>query len=418
MKLLYLIYCIIRDWLTVYKKYTVIVVITMIASTLALFFVATKNATENLLAVFEEEKSESRYSFEVPFDNTYEFASVYWSYKALDNYIKFDLPTPKINDESSGNFIGRGLYTHLNGEQASQVTEMATIPYDTFEFAPVFSMQEEKYRRIINSDFYEYEIIDGRYFTEEELKNHDFVFVADEATGFKTGDIITTPFYELEVIGVAKSNNKNSENYSIIPFWLVDDSYNRYDGPRSADLIGIENGYTNYPDFDFACEASAFAYEKPLTNSQVKSLPKVFEVDKSFLICGNPYYYVQVNEFILLTTIECSFVGVFCILNILLVIWFLCEKNIPAMQILRVYGASPKKIVAINLALIVALCLISSLLSIILCPIALQIFRLINDSYEWRFKCFGVALASLCISSVIAVIPAVIMILKKSPVGK
>jgi hypothetical protein len=43
-----------RDWVTVHRRYTAILILTMILSVQALFFVAVKNANESMGSIFTE----------------------------------------------------------------------------------------------------------------------------------------------------------------------------------------------------------------------------------------------------------------------------------------------------------------------------------------------------------------------------
>ena len=54
MKFLFVIRVMLRDWLTVHIRYTAIIILTMILSVQALFFVAVKNANESMGSIFTE----------------------------------------------------------------------------------------------------------------------------------------------------------------------------------------------------------------------------------------------------------------------------------------------------------------------------------------------------------------------------
>lgn len=420
MKTLYLIFSLLHDWVTIYSKYIATVLAAMVVSFFALFFIATKSATENIDSVFMESfyggtysvwpksSTDSSLSEDDAFIKNCPSGSAKLDSDQMDKYLKSSLPMPFAAIGNSMEWTGVGHLTvySVNGEDLG-------LGFTIISGYVAFDSTQSEYQKIYNEteDNFKYEIKDGRVYTDEELKNHEKVLVVDESSGYEVGDVLGCGKYDFEVIGVIK----NEDEYSMLPFWYADECMHEYTGDREL----VEGDlHVMIPTYDCYITAEQFTYAHPLTNKQLTELADILLVDKSDIhMIYSGTLERELQKYYTETYAQCAVFGVFCIINVIMVLVFLCGKLQPTMRIFRIYGAKDKTIFLITFVMITILGLAAALIGTIFSPAVFKLFTLVNSEYEFRFRCVRSAAASLIGISIIASLITSAVTVRKKMIG-
>lgn len=421
MKFIFLLKSIISDWFTVHIKYTVVVLATMVLSVLAMFFISTKVASESLEDTFMLDWYSASYSVRLS-DSEYYSTHQFVTKELLDRYLEADLPPlyRYWHDELDDFYGCYVTYTAKNGKPVTQLRNDLLFPFGEFKAILAFDETQKKYEDLIQTE-YEFDIVSGRYFTEEELQSHKPVIIAPDDSGLKVGDFIECAGYQLEVIGIARKKYHSIywHECGIVPFWLADECLHNYLGPRNMDAHDNPSMTFGMPSFDIEVRLTYLTYEHPLTFFERQRLVKALDVDYDELFLGyEDELDYQINTYKMLALAQCGVFGVFCVITIVFVMWCLCEKNIHTMRIFRLYGATSKQIVAVIFSLIMILSFIAAAVSFLICPTTLKLYQSINNVYQWRFSNYFIAIIIMFLANIIAAIPSVIITLKKAPAKK
>ena len=421
MKFIFLLKSIISDWFTVHIKYTVVVLATMVLSVLAMFFISTKVASEKLEDTYKLNWYSANYSVSLS-DSGYCSPCKYVTKELLDRYLEADLPPlyRYWHNELDDFYDCTVTYTKKNGKPLANSSFGLTFSFSQFDAMLAFDETQKKYEDLIQTE-YEFDIVSGRYFTEEELQSHKPVIIAPGDSGLKVGDFIECAGYQLEVIGIARRayGTWYGEDYGIVPFWLADECIHNYQGQRDLEAIDDSSVVFVLPDFDIGVRLTYLTYEHPLTFFERQRLVKALDVDYDELFLGyEDELDYQMNTYKMLALAQCGVFGVFCVITIVFVMWCLCEKNIHTMRIFRLYGATSIQIVAVIFSLIMILSFIAAAVSFLICPTTLKLYQSINNVYQWRFSNYFIAIIIMFLANIIAAIPSVIITLKKAPAKK
>ncbi|MFT3951710.1 MAG: ABC transporter permease [Oscillospiraceae bacterium] len=449
MKKLFILRSILKDWFTTQLPYTAAVVVTLVFSFLALFFVAEKVATENLASL----EFENVYYNQVCVNQDTVSSEDPAHYELYTGYLMTDefmdrlvaLGLPPFIDPGAG--IGAYCkYTAKNGEklEGTDFCELRSLPV----FAPSESAYYERFRYQLES--YQYEIVSGRDITPEELENHSRVVVAPEGYALAVGDKITMHGEEFEVIGLNRPsvyNEKDSE-YMLVPYWYLNESmknpltdeeasHNHYNPaydkkPKNnvyipkeidKDTIYIDDGHTNDDTHSYSAILTVdlinCMFKNKITEEQKTAFAAFLGIKTNQLTNWyNLSYHDNVNKYQDIAQKESIVVAAFCALNILMLIVFLCGKNVCAFRMFRVYGASRIHIFLLNFAAALVCILIALGIGVALSPQVLKLVSAVNSNYEFRPYCVKLAAAVFTVSAVFAAIPAAVSAVIKSPVRK
>ena len=427
MKFIFLIKSMLHDWVTIYFKYIVTIVVTMVLSFLAMFFIATKNTTENIEDLFLEKWYNSTYMLYTitdidemvveDFDEKYPDCALKCDHQLMDKYIESGLPMPYsfLNNDLEWSCLTHMYCFKLNGTAFPEFTDFGTY---LLSGPLAFDSTQSKYAQIMNQSSFKYDIVAGRDYTEEDLLNHNKVLVVSDETGFSVGDVLTSGGYDFEIIGLLHTDDISTCEYSLIPFWFADECMQNFQGQRNIPLRA-EYTFECIEGYDCYTVMNRITFEKPLTNKQLDTLSEVTGLDKSLIVLNyDSELQRQLTSYMRTTYLECIIFGVFCITNIILVMWYLCTKMYPALKIFRVYGAKDRIIIAMIVTLILIVTLVSLILGLLLCPPAFKLYHLINSVYEWRTRCAVSAALALFSVNLIAAIPMAIITVKRSPIAK
>ena len=454
MKFIFLVTSILKNWFTIYRKYTLTVIMTMMLSVLALFFIAEKAASENLESLYLINYIESTYEISASNERfekdnePYPDGEVKVDYSFLDEYIESGLPMPIMdNERSEYPYETSMIVTELNDDREK------AFPFLYFNGSPVFSKKEqEKYGELVTCfDNYEYKIIDGRDLTNEDLEEKKPYVVVEVDSYFnsygstpqiKVGDILTCGDYKLTVIGLCEYTGSDDPQYtySRIPFYLSDECMKHYKGFGHGNIeMSMTNGsfteaqtdeglsedgsttvVVGTQDYDIMTTTGRLVFEHPLTNSDYEKLLEITGLSEEEV--SNSLYKVHetsgMDVFIKTTLLSGAVFAVFCALNIVSVIWFLLKQNMLTFRIFRVYGARDRLIFRIILFLVGVLVVISGLLAFALSPLTMIVYNKLLTGYEYRFLCFFSAFGIMLVINILAAVPTALLVIKRSPVGK
>ncbi|MFT3951711.1 MAG: ABC transporter permease [Oscillospiraceae bacterium] len=445
MKKLFILRSILKDWFTTQLPYTAAVVVTLVFSFLALFFVAEKVATENLSSLEWENVWYNEIIVnlgmdgeELPaFDPSFMLDDAFY-----EKYLQIDLPP--LTDFQT--IWGYCKYTEKNSEK------LAGTDFCQLKAFPLFAPSEQAYYEPIkNALKYQYDIIQGRDITAEELESKNRVVVAPEGYALAVGDKITMSGMEFEVVGLNKPSpyNISDDEMMAVPYWYFNDAmqhpydltdntnchYNpAYDDkPKNNVYVPTElpkdtvyisygemfNGQEYNYDAYLVMDSDRFMFDGKITQSQRQKLAALIGVDISRLTTSYEQdYKYNVQEYQHKALKESVLVAAFCVMNILMLIVFLCGKNVRAFRMFRVYGASRIHIFLLNFAAALVCILIALGIGTALSPQVLRIVAAVNSNYEFRPYCVKLAAAVFTASAVLAAIPAAVSAVVKSPVRK
>lgn len=454
MKFIFLVFSILKNWFTIYRKYTLTVIATMTLSVLALFFIAEKVASENLESLYLINYIKSTYNINASNDRLEENDEPYpddkvkVDYSFLDAYIESEIPMPIMdNERSEYPYETSMIVTELNNNREK------AFPFLYFNGSPVFSEKEqEKYGELVTCfDNYEYKIIDGRDLTNEDLEEKKPYVVVDVDSYFnsygttpqiKVGDILTCGDYKLTVVGLCEyTGSYNLEyTYSRIPFYLSDECMKHYKGfgygniemsmPKGSytetqtdDDLSEDESITvvvGSQDYDIMTTTGRLVFEHPLSNSDYEKLLEITGLTEEEV--SNSLYKVHetsgMDIFIKTTIFSGTAFAIFCALNIVSVIWFLLKQNIQTFRIFRVYGAGDRTVLKIILFLVGVLVAVSGLLALALSPLTMTVYNKFLTGYEYRFLCFLSAFGIMLVINILAAVPTALLVIKRSPIGK
>lgn len=405
MKYLFIIKSIMSAWASVYKRYTAIILLSLVLSVLALFVIATNVAAEHMPDKQREDWYNSNYlilpEYDEEFRNTYGIDRLPCTHQILDKYLKADLP-PTVQPYGELDWAGNVsmLYTYKNG--------VRVFPCDVFQGVLVFDSTQSKYAEIVRYDCLDYFLKSGRNYSDEELKSHKPVLVASESTGLKVGDVIKSAGYDIEVIGII------SGEYSLVPFWLADECMQHFDGYLSRQFDDAENNITyQIPSYDVCATFSSLTFEHPLSAAQEARLRKSLGLKKNELFTSyGDILDADRSETVLISAAEGSVFALFCVINIVFSVWCLCNKNLPTVKNFRIYGAGSKQVALITLSLVLILTVIAGTICQLLAPLLMIPLAKINSGYVWREMNLLTAVGVMLIFSIIAAIPAMITAIK------
>lgn len=426
MKTLFVIRVMLRDWLTVHRRYTLIIVLTMILSVQALFFVATKNASENIESIFLERFCNAAYTVKPPkmstetFEELEESELLYPEHQIkcdralMERYLASGLPMPAPMMKNAADYSAHA-YLQVTGINGESWYKAKGEPFYNFGGLPVFEEKDSEFAQVINMSGFSYEICAGRDYTPEDLASHAPVLVVEKKEPFGIGDRIKVGEQELEIIGLSDSGEDSFD--SPIPFWLLEEGMANFRGIREYEFE--PDHFTDLLSYDCMLLLDRMVYENPLGYGQVGTLAEV---------CGTvreqikmPYTTMldeEFGKFYKATIIECAVFGLFCIANIILAVWSLCVKQIGTLRTFRVYGASNAAVTRLVVVLIMIMTLAAGVIGGALCIPMQKLYENINSNYAWRPYCMYIAVGALMIINLIAAVPTAILIVRRSPIGK
>ena len=426
MKFLFVLKVMLRDWLTVHRKYTLIIVITMILSVQALFFAATKNASENIESIFLERFCNAAYTVKPPkmstdsFEELEEFERLYPQHQIkcdrafLERYLDSGLPMPSPALENPADYSA-AAYLQVTGINGKSWYEAKGAPFYNFGGEAVFEEKDSRFDEVINITKFTYKLCAGRDYTPEEIASHAPVLVVDKKEPFSLGDRIKVGERELEIIGIVDGGDDFTA--SPIPFWLLEEGMSDFKGIREYEFA--PDHFTDLAGYDCLLALDRMVYASPLSFSQVGTLAEVCGTERGQI--KMPYTAMldeEYGKFYKATITECAVFGLFCIANIILAVWSLCVKHIGTLLTFRVYGASNAQVTRLVVMLIMIITLAAGVIGGALCIPMQKLYENINPDYAWRPYCMYIAVGALTVINLIAVIPTAILIVRKSPIGK
>lgn len=465
MKKLFIIRTIIKDWFTTQLPYTIIIILAFCVSFLALFFISTRIASENLayesiedvyynelqvdygriLGLYGTPAEIDDYTFSTTFKNRFQLNDEFY-----EEYLKIGLPT--LGELGSGaNINGDLLYSKKNGEKLPE-TDFVEVPLYP-KFAASEREKYEPFKYIMRDD---YIITKGRDITAEELEEGKGVAIAPEGWAVDVGDVLEllgNEGFKVEIVGLYKPAPtrvvsdvwiSNFENF-FLPYRFINKiSEYPLDNSERDDLIfnqcytskpinnqyvlDGESGHTSLsvgPTDPPRCAAEVFLdvdswyFTKKITENQKEQIAALMNIDpKYFTNSYDLYYYKNVNTYKKQVRKECLITGLFCVINVFTVVIFLCRRNTKAYRTYRVYGCSGWWIFLINLFSMLAVTAVAFGISLIAARPALALFRLVNSKYEFRTRCLAITSAVFLGVSLLACIPAAISAVRHSPIDK
>lgn len=447
MKKLYIVKSLIKDWFTSQLPYTAAVMVVFILSFIAMFFVATKVATEYL----EDTSQENIYYNELAVgmgdeDGFYAEQVIILNSEFYDEYLKLNLPSLTANAKVQGVL----QYTEKNGSKLEGTDACVLACF------PVFSKEQQDRYGVVKHllNYYDYEITKGRDLTEEDLCSGSYKAVAPEGYALDVGDVISCFGHEIEIVGLNKPSpySVRKNGHIVIPYgfadecmadgiygedvfqYEIDEAYeygakpeNNVYVPTGSYISGLTQIHmrlglsekpelVSYPAF-LELTVNSFVFEERVNESQKEGLAKLLGITVDDFGNGYDWFYHEVVEnFNGHVYKECIIAGIFCALNVLMIIMFLSSRNIKSYRIYRMYGCSGAGIFAINFISLMLVVLFTLVISMLLCKPAMLLFSGINDSYEFRPKCVLITSAVLAGISFAACIPAAISAARKSPI--
>lgn len=431
MKFLFLIKSILSDWFTVHLKYTLIVLTAMVVSVLSMYFISLKVASESFSDSFTLQYHNGVYGVETDKHTHLGTNNVLLTSDVLDRYIEADMPPFYMYEtgETDDFYYCIAYLLKINGESIEYTDPISgwCTPYIDLYANFVFDDTQKQYEELCQNS-YEYEIVDGRYFTQEELKNHEPVIILpekvwDSPLNVKVGDYVECGGYQLKVIGIANHVWCETSTYAfdraLIPYWLVDEYMRKtIENPpeemKTLPMPDMEDTDIGIPYLEIKAGILNLAYEHPLTLAQKSRLAKALDVSTSDIYLPYEGYIAEeMRQYYLLSVTQCGIFGLLSVLCIIFVMWCLWQQNKHTMKIFRLYGAKTKHIVAINLALVVALSLITAGITFLLCPFTFTIYSQINNVYVWRFSDYFLAIGVMLVANIIALVPSLVSILRQ-----
>ena len=459
MKKLFVIATIVKDLFTSKLPYTAVVLISLILSFFTLFFVTTKVASEHLKSTL----TEKHYSNDLFLDITSDLRNVAENSdfsldengnyllddEFYDRYLKLDLPTTTFASIMS--FL---KYSKLNNKK------LPGTDFVEVNVHPLFSKSEqEKYKPFELSLKYEYDVIDGRDITEEDLSEHKNVALAPEGWAVKVGDTLDCFGHKLKIVGLLKPKvgfEYEGAYYSyhekfLVPYGFlvecmkepidinslntktgnlehnpgyddkpVDNKYVLIEPP--ANTTFSSDGQTCYKGKIYPATIKInlqnIIFSKKLTEKQKNDYAEFLGVSPDKLKSSYERLYMDnIKEFNNQALLECTVSGAFCVLNAVMIVLFICRKNIGTYKLFRVYGSSRKNIFIFNLVSMLSVILLALIISALMSMPVMNVFHRINQKYEFRESCLIITSAVFVVVSVLACIPAAVSAVRKSPVN-
>ena len=442
MKKLFIIRTIIKDLFKAQLPYTAVVLVSLIISFFTLFFVTTKVASEHL----ESTALENRY-----YNDLYVLDDQANSFLLNDDFYNgyFKLTLPKAT--SSTNIMSFLKYSKLNDKK------LPGTDFVEVNVHPLFSKSEQdKYEAFEFSLRYEYDVIDGRDITEKDLSEHKNVALAPEGWAVKVGDTLDCFGHKLKIVGLIRPKEgfvyeevynpyrerflvpydfllecmndpldldiKNGEDFNYNPGYHdkpVDNKYVLIDPPPNTTFRDV--GQTVYKDKIYPAiiriDLDYIVFSEKITEKQKNDFAKLIGVSPDKLRSSYEYYYKDsVKEFNNQALLECAISGAFCVLNAVMIVLFICRKNVGTYKLFRVYGSSKRSIFMFNLVSMLAVILLALIISAMMSMPVMNVFHRINQKYEFRESCLIITSAVFVTVSVLACIPAAVSAVRKSPV--
>ena len=426
MKTLFVIKVMLRDWFSVHRRYSFIIIVTMILSVQALFFVATKNAGENIESIFMERFCTAAYFLDPPpYDGEMDYDEYQTLYpndlircdrQFLQGYIDAGLPMPAPALQNAADLSAQtAVQVYGVNDKTLYEIDGYTRGYVSLPGLPAFSEEDKEFEQVLNMSQTKYELVAGRTITEEELRNHAHVIVVGEESPYNLGDVLDCGKYEFEVVGIVRIDS--FEQAGIIPFWYVEECMSEYLGDREIELD--EDMYAYIGGYDAYMQLTRMILEKPLTSSQLSKMTELALTDKEHITMPyEGFLDEEYDKFYKATIMECAVFGLFCIANIILAVWSLCIKHIGTLRTFRVYGASGFAVTRLVISLILIITAAAGVIGGALCIPMQKLYENINSNYAWRPYCMYIAVGALMIINLIAAVPTAILIVRRSPIGK
>lgn len=445
MKKLFVIRTIIKDLFTAQLPYTAVVLVSLILSFFTLFFVTTKVASEHLdSTVLEKSYYNDLYIQDDCLDSVGDFASFLLNDEFYDKYLKLNLP--KTTFVSISSFL---KYSKLNGKK------LPGTDFVEVQVQPLFSKSEQdRYKAFETSLKYEYEVIDGRNITEEDLSEHKNVALAPDGWAVAVGDTLDCFGHELKIVGLVRPKAgfvyeefyrpyrehflvpydfllecmndpldiKNGENLIYNPGYNGKPINNKYEPVETPpNTTYSSDGLTYYKDKIYPAtikiDLQNITFSEKITEEQKNGYANLIGLSPDKLRSSYERYYKdRVKEFNNQALLECIISGAFCVLNAVMIVLFICRKNVSTYRLFRVYGSSRKNIFLFNLVSMLAVILLALVVSVLMAMPVMNVFHRINQKYEFRSSCLLITSAVYLTVSVLACIPAAISAIRKSPV--
>lgn len=457
MKKLFVICTIIKDYFTAQLPVTAVVLLAFILSFNTLFFVTTRTAAENL----ESTGTENIYYNELRMDFNKIEAEIdpeildrrpnFGVFMLDDNFYNeyLEIGLPPISD--GGSIMAYIKYSKLNGKKLAE-TDFVDVPaYPRFSKA-----EKDRYEPFKYELRYDYEITEGRDITEEDLKNHRYYAVAPEGWAIKVGDKLDCFGHELEIIGLLKPSVAgyqddvwyipNRERF-IAPYYFFNECMSDLIELPEGEMLKFNDAYrskpqnnkyelvkTEYPEYSNGATPNsgdevypAFVtinfdnvmFSQKISESQKKEYAEFLGITPDMLTSSFDQYYKDViKEFNKKAIGECIVAGAFCALNVIMIVMFLCRKNIADYRLFRVYGSSKKDIFIFNILSMLALIAVVLIFCCVIAKPVMTFFESINPKYEFRLRCLTITAIVFVAVSLLACIPAAVSAVRRSPVNK
>lgn len=303
MKVLHILKTIFKDWFSKDIKYTLLMILTMFLSILALY-ISSFIIGSDLFPSLETEKIRER---------TYVLDTGGWFPLNIDKlgYIldikNEDKDFPRLDiDEYIGSeqvycqFIVDGI----NGKKL--INEKIEKAY------PILNEPNSNIQGFIDKSIgIAHEGILKKY--PDFLKGN--YIIVPQKSPYKKGDLIQCLDKELEVIG-----DYECDKY-IIRFEIFEQYFNTY-------------GYTAQGIF-----MTSYIFDRKLSNNQISVLSKKLCPDNNVVLRDIGPTTVDIMTFIIAELIVCGATAAFCVLSMLNVIKALCDKTYPLVKVFRILGA-------------------------------------------------------------------------------
>lgn len=368
MKLLYILRSVFRDWFTKDIKYTLLMIITMFLSVLALY-ISTFVIGSDVFPSIETEKRRER-TYVLDTGTWHPLSAEQLSY-IIGGESSEDDPFPKL---SIDDYIGteqiycQFIIDKVNGEDISN--EKIESAY------PLFSNEYSNVREFIEVSMgYSHDDILKKY---PEILTGNYIIVPNNSL-YKNGDVISCLNTELIVIGRCEYDSY------IVPFSFFENYLN-------------DCGYTAQGLF-----MTSYIYENKLSGKWIENISKVLYPEGNIYLHDIGPSSVDIALFIMAELVICGITAVFCVCSMLSVINALIEKTSPMLDIFRVLGAKRRTVIFLVYFQLAACFVISFVIALILLPYISYAMSRINVMCEIRTKytiiVFAISMASIMLGS-------------------
>lgn len=368
MKLLYILRSVFKDWFTRDIKYTLLMIITMFLSILALY-ISTFVIGSDVFPSIETEKRRER---------TYVLETGAWHPLSAEQ-LSYILGGTKSDDDSFPNlsveeYIGaeqvycQFIIDRVNGEDV--LNKKIESAY------PLFSDEYSNIRRFADVSMgYSHDDILKAY---PDILSGNYIIVPNDSL-YKKGDVISCLNTELTVIGKCEYDSY------VIPFAFFENYLNGF-------------GYTAQGLF-----MTSYIYENKLSGKWIENMSKALYPEGNVYLNDIGPSSADIALFIMAELAVCGITAVFCVCSMLSVINALIEKTTPMLDVFRVLGAKRGTIIFLVYFQLATCFIISFIFAFVLLPHISYVMSRINVLCEIRAKytviVFIISMASIMLGS-------------------